>query len=724
MPFEVSWQRALSLSSALCKLHNYEEASRRFAEAERLAGGDTGLQGELALVRGRCEFTRSPVQIEVAEKFFLQAEHSAENDRFTRLYSSLSLGLCALRRFDFEGAIDWYSKARQSSRALQAAPFEERALGSLGYAYYELGDIQKAGENSKAAEELASKLRQTRDQEKWLLDSGRAYAATGQSGLAQEYYKKALTAAVELGDDAIAARCLHNLTQMELARGQLANAEQYHGQTKNFRLQGDDLRDSNLDEAGIAAAKREWSSAEAIFLQLLPEVNDVPRLKWNVEAGLARVYAAQEGKSSLADRWFRKSIATMEDAAARMKRIEFKIAMLDNWPIFDDYIAFLESQKQPERALQVAQVARARTLAEQLGFKLRKENARAWVARIQAMLRARNAVILAYYEAEHETYLWAVTSKRLKAVRLGVSQNELETLADSYQQEIQEQRSIDESPAQQKLFQILIKPARELVPKGAHVILVADSALYRINFESLISDEGPLHYWIEDAEVESASSIDLLLAGQNKHRNGKGLLLIGAPDQVTPEFPPLPHAPEEMESVRRNFAKAEVTSFSGPDAVPEAYSSGNPGRFKFIEFATHGTASASDPLESSIILSHGPHGSFQLRAREIIDSKLKLNADLVTISACYGAGKFKTSAEGLLGLQWAFMRAGAHQVVAGLWDVNDESIPQLMGGLYAGVVRGRSASAALRDAKLKILHSGTFHSAPYYWAPLQVYTGP
>ena len=720
MPFDVSWRRTLGLSSALCKLHNYSEADHRFAEAERLAGADETLRAELALFHGRCELTRN--KLDDAEDFFRRAEQSVKADPFTRMYSLMGLGVCAQARYQWEKAIDLYSRIRESSRILQAAPFEERAMGVLGFAYYELGDLEKAKENSQTAEELARKLQQAHDQDKWLLNTGRAYGAMGQSGLAQADYKKSLAFALKLGDDTIAARCLHNLTQMELAHGTLVTAEQYHDRARNLRLEGDDLRDSNIDEAGIAAAKHDWPRAEALFLELLSQVRSVPRLTWSIQASLARLYAAQ-GKTALADRWFQRGIETMVEAAARMKHTEFKIVMLDTWPIFDDYIAFLESQKQPERALQVAQMARARTLAEQLGFKSQEESARTWVARIQAMLRNRNAVILAYYEAEHETYLWAITSKHLKSFRLGVEENELETLADSYQAEIQQHSPIDASPAQQKLYQLLIKPVRDLVPKGSHVILVADSALYRINFESLISDEGALHYWIEDAVIENASSIDLLLAGQHKHRAGKGLLLIGAPEQATPEFPSLPHAPEEMASVKQQFAATGVTSFSGSAATPEAYKSTKPGQFKFIEFATHGTASASDPLQSSIVLSRGPHGLFQLYAHDIVDKKLKLSADLVTISACYGAGTFKTSAEGLLGLQWAFMRAGAHQVVAGLWEVDDASSPRLMGGLYSGVVRGQSVAAALRAAKLKMLHSGDKFSMPYYWAPLQVYTG-
>jgi CHAT domain-containing protein len=106
-----------------------------------------------------------------------------------------------------------------------------------------------------------------------------------------------------------------------------------------------------------------------------------------------------------------------------------------------------------------------------------------------------------------------------------------------------------------------------------------------------------------------------------------------------------------------------------------------------------------------------------------MDKKLKLNADLVTISACEGAGTKLQSLEGLLGLEWAFMRAGAHSVVAGLWDVDDASVPGLMDDFYGELSRGRTAADALRDAKRHMLHSNSSHSRPYYWGSLQLYTG-
>ena len=97
-----------------------------------------------------------------------------------------------------------------------------------------------------------------------------------------------------------------------------------------------------------------------------------------------------------------------------------------------------------------------------------------------------------------------------------------------------------------------------------------------------------------------------------------------------------------------------------------------------------------------------------------------LNADLVTISACRGAGARTLTGEGLVGFAWAFFQAGARNVVTSLWDANDTSTAALMDRFYTGIEARQTYPAALREAKLAMLASN--YRKPYYWAPFQVYT--
>jgi CHAT domain-containing protein len=101
-----------------------------------------------------------------------------------------------------------------------------------------------------------------------------------------------------------------------------------------------------------------------------------------------------------------------------------------------------------------------------------------------------------------------------------------------------------------------------------------------------------------------------------------------------------------------------------------------------------------------------------LRLDEV--THLKLNADLVILSACRtGQGKLH-SGEGVHGLARAFLYAGSKGVVCSLWAVDDAQTARLMTALYRGLKDGRPAADALRDAQLALLREG---QAPLYWAP-------
>ena len=647
-------------------------------------------------------------------------------------YALATLGWLARQDLNYEEAIDLDKQCLSIVHLLHAAPLEELVLGNLSDLYMELADFKHALESAEAGEKIASQLKDS-NQQKFLVNIGLARAGEGQSGMAEQTYNQALVIASKLQDSNTAAICLHNLTLLKLDQHQLDAAEKYHLQGTEIGLKGDRLSDWQLDDADIATSHGNYAKATSELRELLQklEADDARQHLFHfrplraLQSRLARNYVLQ-GNSVEAEKWFRRSIATIDDAAKKIKGQEGRTSLRDNIPIYDGYVAFLVAQKRFADALQVAQLGRARTLLldeeEGNSQKPATEDAKIWLSNIQGYLARDKSVLLSYFETQDECYLWIVTATHLRLSPLGIKGPDLDNLIDSYRQEIQQHLPLADSSAAKKLYQLLVQPASDLVPPGSHVIVVADSKSYSINFETLVSSQGKEHYWIEDVELENASSIDLLIASHPRRAPAKGLLLIGAPAQADPHFVELPHAKEEMASVEKHFPSGKITSFAGRDATPDSYLQSSPGMYKFIHMATHGTPDAIDPLQSAIILSSGKGGNFKLLARDIVDNKVRLNADLVTISACEGVGTQIQSLEGLLGLEWAFMRAGAHQVVAAMWDQDDAVTPALMDDFYDQLTKGKSAIDALHHAKLSILRAGGFHAAPYYWASLQLYT--
>jgi CHAT domain-containing protein len=173
----------------------------------------------------------------------------------------------------------------------------------------------------------------------------------------------------------------------------------------------------------------------------------------------------------------------------------------------------------------------------------------------------------------------------------------------------------------------------------------------------------------------------------------------------------------EIANIKSHFDAPTV--LIGPRANPGAYGESHPELFRLIHFSAHATANRQSPLNSAVILSP-QSDSFKLYAHDVM--KFRLRAEIVTISACHGAGARSYSGEGLVGFMWAFLQAGASNVIAGLWDVNDRSTAELMSAFYAHVKGGKSPADALRLAKLAMLKTQSAYRRPYYWAPFQLFT--
>src|SRR6202035_4262546 len=106
------------------------------------------------------------------------------------------------------------------------------------------------------------------------------------------------------------------------------------------------------------------------------------------------------------------------------------------------------------------------------------------------------------------------------------------------------------NPDGQKLYELLVEPAKNLIPPGSRVILLPDGSLYGLSFETLIVPGTKPHYLIEDLTLTTASSLTLLASAATRPApKEKSMFLVG--DTVPPnaDFPALPQAGAEMRSI-------------------------------------------------------------------------------------------------------------------------------------------------------------------------------
>jgi CHAT domain-containing protein len=331
---------------------------------------------------------------------------------------------------------------------------------------------------------------------------------------------------------------------------------------------------------------------------------------------------------------------------------------------------------------------------------------------------------LLFYWIGDRSYAWQVTKDRIRLVPLSVTASQVDTLVKSYQQSIVTSLAdpvSGASSAGDEIYAKLIAPVAEGIPAGSRVVIVPDGALARINLESLPVPGPKRHYWVEDVEVAVAPSLGTLSARlpPRGRKQSESVLLIGDPVSSDPSFPQLRYASAEMSAVAKAFA-GRTAVYRADQATPGRYRDAMPDQFGVVHFTAHAAANAESPLDSAVILSKDGSG-YKLYARDVAEQPL--SADLVTISACRSAGERTYAGEGLVGFAWAFLRAGAQRVIAGLWDVDDRSTADLMGHVYAEIAQGRSPAAALRAAKLAMIARGGAAAKPYYWAPFQLFIG-
>lgn len=322
----------------------------------------------------------------------------------------------------------------------------------------------------------------------------------------------------------------------------------------------------------------------------------------------------------------------------------------------------------------------------------------------------------------------------------------------SYRNAITNEHSIDTIQELGSVLNTHLIPAEvfETENKITNLVIVPDGPLTFLPFETLRNNN---RYLIEDFSIKYLPSASIYSFISEPHRATSFDLLAlagsGFEDSDEParrtssqaSFASLPSTLLEVDSISVNFINSKV--LKNDDVTEANLKSHDLSNFRFIHFATHAEVNESTPSQSGLLLSKkadveslfGEDG--YLNSREI--SGLRLNADLVTLSACNtGMGRVVTG-EGLLGLQRSFLSAGASSVMVSLWSVFDRSTSVFMSNFYKQMLAYEQEdyslwsqtldwfgmyehplfdykTKALRDAKLSMIDH-PYYSHPIYWAP-------
>jgi CHAT domain-containing protein len=719
-------------------LHLFPEAEQKFGEADRVcASSNYSPCADVVAARGMLEMARGNYSRGGVLFGRVLTIARASGDRVWEAETLLNLSWAADEQTHYDEALDRAESARDIALANGIADVSQTAAGNIGWAYYKLGDLEKARTIFAEAGTEASRVGNLADQIRWLTDAGYVEMDFQEFGAADRSFQQSLGLARQVKLREAIINSLIALAFLSEQTNKPDDASRYANEALSMAKADSNKRDATyprLVQGRVAAQQHDPAAAEAAFREVEQSPDAPVFLKWEAQRSLARLYE-DENQIDAAGKEYRTALRTFEEARSELQRENSRLPFLNNATrIYDDYIQFLVKQHKSDEALQVAEYNRARTLNEGLGLlKIAqlKGGSSFQPGSLNASQIARKVggVIFFYWLGEKQSYLWGVTPQKTALFPLPPAA-EIQASVQRYRKALlgpldPVATSNDDGLA---LYRMLVEPAASLLKKDAKVFIIPDGSLNTLNFETLLVPGPSPHYWIEDVAIADASSLRMLAAARADNKPTGSLLLIG--DAVSPnaDYPELRKASAEIENVDKHFPPAQQQIFARERATPEAYLASKPEQFSYIHFVAHGTASRTSPLDSAIVLSRtglskagAADDSFKLYARDIIHHPL--HAELVTISTCYGAGSRAYSGEGLVGLSWAFLREGAHNVIGALWEVSDVSTPGLMDDLYSGLRKGNSPGAALRAAKLSLLHSGGSFAKPFYWAPFQLYTG-
>ena len=393
--------------------------------------------------------------------------------------------------------------------------------------------------------------------------------------------------------------------------------------------------------------------------------------------------------------------------------------------------------------------------------------------------------LLVYCVMKDGACLWVIGKKSFGLYSIRIGENELGQKVDSFRkgtqsilktltgsrgsrQEIEETIAADMkavSLESQELHELLVpKDARKALSGVKTLYIVPSGPLYGLPFEALVSrmdGESP-RYLVEDYPIAYLSSASLLktLRETQARKTTKArfpLLAFANPvygESETPgptrgepavaglrkrayldlmggTFLELPETEDEAKEIKAVLVASDSTqplqlrqdaSRSNVLKLNEAQKLAD---YRYVVFSCHGvvpdfTNRVSQP---ALVLSQpDPAGGdgFLTMADTF---GLRLNADLVTLSACNTGRGMEVRGEGVIGLTRAFMYAGTPAISVTLWSVESISAKILSTGLYENLQADRGRAEALRGIKLRMIHGekGNMYRYPFFWAPVVLF---
>jgi CHAT domain-containing protein len=644
-------------------------------------------------------------------------------------------------------------------------------FSNIAFCYAKLCEKQKALEHYTQALALHRSTGSQLSLAKTLKNFGVFLRGEGQTVKALEYLNESLAIARAIGEQTVAANTLSELAKLEFDRGNLVEARKLNEQAiATIESVRTNLKSHQLRTSFLASVRKYYEFDVEVLMQMHQQrpseglaeaalqVSEKSRARSLLELlREARAEIKQGIDPSLTEResYLRRKIA--EKAEQQTRLLSKKYTEEQASALSKEIEALTTEYDQVQTRIRQASPRYAALI----------EPAPIGVEAIQKQLLDADTLLLEFALGEQKSFVWAVTPDSVKSFELP-GRAQIEQEAKRFYQ-LLTQRGVNvsnETLAQRKerlnhadaeypavaanLSRMLLGPlAAEL--KQKRLVIVGEGVLQYLPFAALPSPAGsqPL---IVDHEIVTLPSASVLAVLREEFANRKP-----ASKAVAVLADPVFSATDSRLTGKSSAAELSAVSF---DAQRSAEESGLGGLvrlrfsrqeadeiarlagdkrnlkaldfsanrsvvtdarlsdYRIVHFATHGLINNQHPDLSGIVLSlvdeqGRPQNGF-LRLYDLYN--LKLNADLVVLSACQTALGKEIKGEGLVGLTRGFMYAGAPRVVASFWSIDDRATADIMRRFYEAMLKdGLPPAAALRAAQVSMLNDKRWQS-PHFWA--------
>lgn len=457
--------------------------------------------------------------------------------------------------------------------------------------------------------------------------------------------------------------------------------------------------------------------------------------------GRARAHRAR-GDFGAAARDFSAGLSEVERQRSRIEAgLHRAIFLRAAHNLFDEMIALqVDHLNNPERGLEYAEAAQARVLLDWVSSL--DKGARdplvtpptvtpSTVDEISEGLPA-SAVLVMIHRLPERLLVWVLTSEGFPQDRtvtqIDLRNFPLDVWLPQYLRMLRRHPADEEAREMSaRLYELLLGPINDLLPAGAHLLLVADDSLSALPWGTLW-DETTGQYLIEQhtLTLSPGASVALSFAAARDRNKGHAeghtpsqpdsVLAVGDP-AFDPQLSPLhrlPAAREEARDIAALYSGSHL--LTAEDATTARFLAFAP-RANLVHYAGHALINSHEPLLSRLLLAPSVGDSGLLYLRDILAHRFG-STRLVVLSACSTATLTSESPIGPTSFARTFLAAGVPVVVASLWDVGDQESRMFFTRFHEILSKELSVSDALRRTQLEFLYSGERSSA---WAAFQVY---